>query len=166
METTRILVSCKLEVGSLVITSTDNKFIMVKDDGAYRVLDVEMCMLWENRLISIEDVKQRIDSFYDVVRILPPEIVKVGYIAENDFVNRNDGDRLASSFNQNNPETLIEAFDRAYESDTEPWEKKGRRIFSTYDQADPKQKELINDIFISLCGYSLDTLLDARDEFN
>lgn len=33
------------------------------------------------------------------------------------------------------------------------------RIMSVYNNANDTQKELIDDIFISLCGYSLDTII-------
>lgn len=38
--------------------------------------------------------------------------------------------------------------------------KESARIVKKYNNADEKGKELIDDVFISLCGYSLKTLID------
>jgi hypothetical protein len=44
-------------------------------------------------------------------------------------------------------------------SDEEDTEKSSTRIAQAYDAADPACKEVIDDIFISLCGYSLKTII-------
>lgn len=57
-------------------------------------------------------------------------------------------------------EQLIEEFIRAVQSDDEPWDKKGERLIRTYQSADDKGKALIDDLFITLCGWSLETLIE------
>jgi hypothetical protein len=42
--------------------------------------------------------------------------------------------------------------------------KESVRIVQKYNNADEKCKELIDDVFISLCGYSLKTLIDKAKE--
>lgn len=42
--------------------------------------------------------------------------------------------------------------------------KSSHRILETYDNADSETKDIIDDILISLCGYSMPTLIDmVRD---
>lgn len=55
---------------------------------------------------------------------------------------------------------LIAAFTNAEADDDEGWDKKGDRLILTYRRADEKTRDLIDDIFITLCGWSFKTLLN------
>ncbi len=54
---------------------------------------------------------------------------------------------------------VVSAFNKAYRTDDESALKKGDRLKRTLENASDENKELIDDIFITLCGYSLTTLV-------
>ena len=55
-------------------------------------------------------------------------------------------------------ENLVEKITRLIMSDDANTEKESNRIIKTYQNANDTQKALIDDVIISLCGYSLATL--------
>ena len=55
-------------------------------------------------------------------------------------------------------ENLIEKITRLIMTDDANGDKESNRIIQTYQNANDVQKALIDDIFISLCGFSLNTL--------
>lgn len=61
-------------------------------------------------------------------------------------------------------EDLMNVFHTQYETDEESFEKKGARLMSTYINADDNGKALIDDIFITLCGYSLKSLIEFQED--
>lgn len=56
-------------------------------------------------------------------------------------------------------EELFIKFQDALNTDDEPMNKKGNRLINTYNGADNNGKKIIDDIFITLCGWSLETLI-------
>lgn len=58
---------------------------------------------------------------------------------------------------------LMYRFDCAYQTDDEDWEKKEERLINTYEKADDKTKEVINDIFTTLCGWQFKTLMEGGE---
>tara|TARA_R100001463_G_scaffold70799_3_gene124484 strand:+ start:1001 stop:1180 length:180 start_codon:yes stop_codon:yes gene_type:complete len=57
-------------------------------------------------------------------------------------------------------ETLIEKLEHEMLTDDEPMSKKSARLERTYTSASDTEKKLIDDIFITICGYSLKTLIN------
>lgn len=55
-------------------------------------------------------------------------------------------------------ETLCEIIQREMLSDDECPERVGKRLINTFDAADAKGRELINDIFMTLTGWNFETL--------
>lgn len=55
-------------------------------------------------------------------------------------------------------ENLVEKVLRMMETDDDNTAKNSQRIIDTYSAADDKSKAMLDDVFISLCGYSLSTL--------
>ncbi len=58
---------------------------------------------------------------------------------------------------------IMYQFDEAYQSDDEDWGKKSDRLINTYEKADMATKEVIDDIFITLCGWQFKTLLEGGE---
>jgi len=52
-------------------------------------------------------------------------------------------------------EIFFETFMQELRTDEENWLKKGERILKEYDKADDKTKAIYDDIFITLCGWSI-----------
>lgn len=59
---------------------------------------------------------------------------------------------------------VMDEFLSAYETDDESHVKKARRLENTYKVSSKEDRFVIDNIFITLCGYSLRTLLDRRCE--
>ncbi len=59
---------------------------------------------------------------------------------------------------------LFTRFHDALMDDDEPWERKGDRLLWSYERADDKGKALIDDIFITLCGWRLKTLIETTQK--
>ncbi len=55
-------------------------------------------------------------------------------------------------------EAIIDEFEDAFESDDEIPHKKGSRLAKTYDSGTDESRALMDDIFITLCGYSFRTI--------
>tara|TARA_R100000988_G_C4007428_1_gene173862 strand:- start:7819 stop:7998 length:180 start_codon:yes stop_codon:yes gene_type:complete len=55
---------------------------------------------------------------------------------------------------------LIEKLEHEMLTDDERMDKKSARLKRTYETASDKEKKLIDDIFITICGYSLQTLIN------
>ena len=55
------------------------------------------------------------------------------------------------------PVKIMEIFNEEFTTDDESWEKKGEHILSHKDKWD---KDTADDVFITLCGWSLDTILE------
>ena len=56
---------------------------------------------------------------------------------------------------------IMERFDTAYQTDDEDWDKKEERLLAVYEQADMETKEIIDDIFTTLCGWTFKTLMEG-----
>jgi len=56
------------------------------------------------------------------------------------------------------PVVLVNVIEDAFKTDDEPTHKKGDRIISIYDGASAEIQDVIDDVFITLCGYSVSTL--------
>lgn len=61
-------------------------------------------------------------------------------------------------------EKLLEEFQKSFLDDDESNYKKGERLIGIYQTADEKSKEIIDDVFITLCGWSLQSLLEKAAE--
>jgi hypothetical protein len=57
--------------------------------------------------------------------------------------------------------TLVERIQKAIETDDEDYGKASRRLVEHYADMDRPAQAAINDAFICLCGWSLDTLIKA-----
>jgi len=64
----------------------------------------------------------------------------------------------------NRNEAFMVEFDEAMMTDDEPGHKKARRIISMYDNSSAEIQDIIDDVFITLCGYSVKTLKDMADK--
>ncbi len=51
-----------------------------------------------------------------------------------------------------------ESFTQAMMTDDEPQDKGSRKILMRYDSSTEERREVMDDVFISLCGYSIPTL--------
>lgn len=61
--------------------------------------------------------------------------------------------------------SLIETFQEQFETDvSNPSD--SARILRRYETATSEGRELLDDVFISLCGYSLDTLIKMNNKRN
>lgn len=58
---------------------------------------------------------------------------------------------------------IIQKTFRAMETDTDGSDNQAQRIIDTFSSCISTEREKINDIFISLCGWSMDTLLTIED---
>ena len=62
-------------------------------------------------------------------------------------------------------EAIMQRFVDNFFSDDESFRKKGKKLVERHTHATKKEREIINDIFITLCGYSLTTIIeDDYDE--
>lgn len=57
-------------------------------------------------------------------------------------------------------EAIYNKFRDYFFSDTEPINDIGYGLKNTYELADLEQQHLIDKVFIDLCGYSLDTIIE------
>jgi hypothetical protein len=62
--------------------------------------------------------------------------------------------------------TLYEIIVQEIHSDDESPEKISRRLKATYENASQNEKKIINDIFITLTGWSFETLLEKVQKAN
>lgn len=60
--------------------------------------------------------------------------------------------------------SLFQLFYEYVETDDENFDKKSQRLKNTYNNANSDEKRLIDDLFITLCGYSLRHLIDKTEE--
>jgi hypothetical protein len=61
--------------------------------------------------------------------------------------------------------SLIRTFQEQFETDvSNPSD--NARILRRYETATSEGKELLDDVFISLCGYSLETLIEMNNKGN
>jgi hypothetical protein len=60
---------------------------------------------------------------------------------------------------QVDPERLFETINNEYNSDDESFYKRGSRILDDYENASDNDKAIMNNLFISLCGYSFESLV-------
>jgi len=58
--------------------------------------------------------------------------------------------------------TLIEKLEYEMLTDDEPTCKKSDRLERTYMNASESEQKIIDDVFITICGYSLNTLLKKK----
>lgn len=59
---------------------------------------------------------------------------------------------------------LMEVFHEEYLSDCVDQKKQEKDLIIKFENSDVGQKELIDNIFMTLCGWSFKTLLDKRIE--
>lgn len=59
---------------------------------------------------------------------------------------------------------LMAIFDQEFNSDEESWEKKGHNLLKIWNEADEKQRELINQVLMALCGWEMETLLNKAQD--
>ncbi|MHA1482218.1 MAG: hypothetical protein ACTSQA_02125 [Candidatus Heimdallarchaeaceae archaeon] len=59
---------------------------------------------------------------------------------------------------------VIENLEYQMSTDNEPNDKKSDRLKRTYINASESEKKLIDDVFITICGYSLNTLIKDNEE--
>lgn len=86
-------------------------------------------------------------------------IYEVYTVSNNDMVAALvSADSLLSEDNDDKFEALIEIFSEEFESDGEPWRKKGKSLLRAVAEDD------IDGIFLALCGWSLKTLLAKAEE--
>ena len=57
--------------------------------------------------------------------------------------------------------SLVNRIQNAIQSDDED---NSERIIAKYEAATPEQRAVVDDIFISLCGWSLDTLIKGKEQ--
>lgn len=57
------------------------------------------------------------------------------------------------------PVKLVEEFTEAFMTDDESPKKIGNVLLNIYERSDEKEMELIDYVFIALCGWSLTTLI-------
>jgi hypothetical protein len=62
------------------------------------------------------------------------------------------------------PAKFYETFERELNSDDERWSRKGKRILEYYNRCTQQEQAIINDLFIELCGWSLETLVEMSTE--
>ena len=61
---------------------------------------------------------------------------------------------------------ITEVFDREVQTDDEPFEKRDRQLLRIWNNADKEQRAIIDDLLITLCGRSFDTLRKMAREGN
>lgn len=61
-------------------------------------------------------------------------------------------------------ELLMAMFDKEYESDDESFSNKGDRLLRDYKNANLSEKKVINDTIITLCGWTIPTLIKLAKE--
>lgn len=59
---------------------------------------------------------------------------------------------------------ISEVFDTAVQTDDEPFEKRDRQILRIWNNANKEQRAIIDDVLITLCGWSFDTLRKMSQE--
>ncbi len=60
---------------------------------------------------------------------------------------------------------ISEVFDREVQTDDEPFDKRDRQLLRIWRNAIKEQRTIIDDVLITLCGWSFDTLQKmAREE--
>ncbi len=53
---------------------------------------------------------------------------------------------------------ISEVFDAEVQTDDEPYDRRDRRLLLIWEKANKKQRAIIDDVLITLCGWSFDTL--------
>ena len=53
---------------------------------------------------------------------------------------------------------ITEVFDNEIQTDDEPFENRDRQLLRIWKSANKEQRAIINDVLITLCGWSFDTL--------
>ena len=59
-------------------------------------------------------------------------------------------------------ENLFERFEEEIRTDDECTDKKSRRLKSTYATLSSNEKDIVDDMFITLCGWSLKTFINQN----
>lgn len=60
--------------------------------------------------------------------------------------------------------TISEVFDAEVQTDTEPFEKRDRQLSRIWRNANKEQRAVIDDVLITLCGWSFATLREMARE--
>lgn len=61
-------------------------------------------------------------------------------------------------------ENLVQHIESNISTDDFPAWKKGSQIYRIYENADTRMKSMIDTLFIHLCGYTLETLIEKAHE--
>lgn len=56
---------------------------------------------------------------------------------------------------------FMDVFHEAYTTDDEPDDKQENRLVDLYRESNKQEKQLMNDIFITITGYSFETLCET-----
>ena len=62
------------------------------------------------------------------------------------------------------PVKLVEEFTEAFMTDAESPKQIGNVLLNIYERSDEKERELIDYVFIALCGWSLTTLIERASD--
>jgi hypothetical protein len=62
------------------------------------------------------------------------------------------------------PEKLVETFADAFRSDDESYEDIGERLLGDYENATQQEKTIMNNLLVTLCGWSFETLVEQSKE--
>ncbi len=57
---------------------------------------------------------------------------------------------------------FMENFTEAYKTDDESYINKGKRLIMNYENGTAEEKAVMDDMMITLCGYSMPTLMEGR----
>jgi hypothetical protein len=61
------------------------------------------------------------------------------------------------------PEELVEAFDHAYQTDDESFDKKGSQMIYLYEHASDDEKNVIDNLLTTLCGWTMKSLCERSN---
>jgi len=59
---------------------------------------------------------------------------------------------------------VMYGFADAFRTDEEPYAKKGAKLIQSYEDASEEKKDIMDDMMITLCGYSVHTLTKGSDD--
>ena len=75
-----------------------------------------------------------------------------------------DTEFLERTNREKNQETMefMDNFAEAFRTDDESYINKGKRLIMKYENSTEEEKEFMDDVMITLCGYSMPTLMKER----
>lgn len=81
-----------------------------------------------------------------------------------EFIREQEAKQLQETEEEKIIHHLMDEFSAEFIADGECWEKKGKEIIKLYNKGTEAQKDIINTLFIHLCGWSLETLKKKAKE--